>query len=543
MLRFSHQIIGISKFFKQKPFLLVLLPAIVLHLILSCLSVEYLISELFLVDDAFYSMKIARNIAAGLGTTFDGIHPTNGFQPLWVWLLVPVYWFEPDNLYGPVKASVVILSIFNLAAGYVLYRLVLSITKLHAAALVSAAVWLINPYFVKRVINGLESPIAILFLLAVLFMWVVSLDYGKTRQGKLKWAIFGVLIGLSMLSRVDSIFLVGTCFIVGLILQRIPMEYLRGWLIAGVVAGIVLIPWLVFSFDGFGTPIPTSGGAVRHWISFRSGGDGSEILFFSEEVISRSILSVTMLASIWAQTGLSLSLGAISILVILVLLIVIVAFVRPFRSAVLALYQDNPGLHLISFIFSLIIFLFYTFYLPAHWYFERYFLAIYIIYALYIGLSYRFFWLQLAQSLGKKFNRRIMLLTTIPLLLFAVYIPAWLPGHQEDGFYRAGIWINENLPQDAIVGSYLAGTVGYFSERKLVDLDGKVNRNAAEALIEANIGNYIRENGINFVSDWPSYIKALESRGGLNIDQDLESPVYKDSSHHDYSIYQLKTND
>ena len=141
---------------------------------------------------------------------------------------------------------------------------------------------------------------------------------------------------------------------------------------------------------------------------------------------------------------------------------------------------------------------------------------------LYIGLSYRFFWLQLAQSLGKKFNRRIMLLTAIPLLLFAVYIPAWLPGHQEDGFYRAGIWINENLPQDAIVGSYLAGTVGYFSERKLVDLDGKVNRNAAEALIEANIGNYIRENGINFVSDWPSYIKALESRGGLNIDQDLE---------------------
>ena len=90
MLRFSHHIIGISKFFKQKPFLLVLLPAIVLHLILSCLSVEYLISELFLVDDAFYSMKIARNIAAGLGTTFDGIHPTNGFQPLWVLSLIHI---------------------------------------------------------------------------------------------------------------------------------------------------------------------------------------------------------------------------------------------------------------------------------------------------------------------------------------------------------------------------------------------------------------------------------------------------------------------
>ena len=540
MSGFSYPIIGITKFFKQKPFLLVLLPAVVLHLVLSSLSVEYLISELFIVDDAFYSMKIARNIAAGLGTTFDGIHPTNGFQPLWVWLLVPVYWVEPDNLYGPVKTSVIILSVFNLAAGYLLYRFVLSLTKLHAAALVSAAVWLINPYFVKRVINGLESPIAILFLLAVLFMWVVSMDFGRTRQVNLKWAIFGILIGLAMLSRVDLIFLVGTCFIVGLVLQRIPLEYLRGWLIAGVVAGIVLIPWLVFSFDGFGTPIPTSGDAVRNWISFRSGGDGSEILFFSEEAVSRSILSMTMLTSIWAQTGLSLSLGAILLLVIFASLIVFFASVRPFRSAVLALYKDNPGLHLIAFIFSLIIFLFYTFYLPAHWYFERYFLAIYIIYSLYIGLSYRLFWLQLAKFTGKKLNHRIMLLTTIPLLLFAVYIPAWMPGHEEDGFYRAGIWINENLPQDAIIGSYLAGTVGYFSERKLIDLDGKVNSNAAEALIEAKIGKYIRENGINFVSDWPSYITALESRGGLKIDQDLEPPIYKDSSHHDYSIYQLK---
>jgi hypothetical protein len=43
-------------------------------------------------DDAFYYLVIARNVAAGHGFTMDQISPTNGFQPLWLWLLVPVAW-------------------------------------------------------------------------------------------------------------------------------------------------------------------------------------------------------------------------------------------------------------------------------------------------------------------------------------------------------------------------------------------------------------------------------------------------------------------
>ena len=34
-------------------------------------------------DDAFYYFGIARNVAHGHGSTFDGINPTNGYHPLW----------------------------------------------------------------------------------------------------------------------------------------------------------------------------------------------------------------------------------------------------------------------------------------------------------------------------------------------------------------------------------------------------------------------------------------------------------------------------
>mgnify|MGYP001100851924 CR=1 FL=1 len=42
-------------------------------------------------DDAFYYFAIARNVAAGLGPTFDGLAATNGFHPLWLLLLTPVF--------------------------------------------------------------------------------------------------------------------------------------------------------------------------------------------------------------------------------------------------------------------------------------------------------------------------------------------------------------------------------------------------------------------------------------------------------------------
>ncbi len=42
-------------------------------------------------DDAFYYFGVAHNIAAGHGSTFNGLDPTNGYHPLWLGLLVPVF--------------------------------------------------------------------------------------------------------------------------------------------------------------------------------------------------------------------------------------------------------------------------------------------------------------------------------------------------------------------------------------------------------------------------------------------------------------------
>ena len=42
-------------------------------------------------DDAFYYFGIARNVAHGHGSTFDGLDLTNGYHPLWMVLASVVY--------------------------------------------------------------------------------------------------------------------------------------------------------------------------------------------------------------------------------------------------------------------------------------------------------------------------------------------------------------------------------------------------------------------------------------------------------------------
>ena len=42
-------------------------------------------------DDFFYYAGVANHLAHGAGSTFDGIHRTNGYHPLWLLVLNPVF--------------------------------------------------------------------------------------------------------------------------------------------------------------------------------------------------------------------------------------------------------------------------------------------------------------------------------------------------------------------------------------------------------------------------------------------------------------------
>jgi hypothetical protein len=101
-----------------------------------------LLARLF-QDDAFFYLSIARNFAAGRGSSFDGVHPTNGYHPLWMLLLSGYHHLVP--LRGELGLRAVLLldaALFVLALlimGGLLARVGLSAATQRCATIVAVA--------------------------------------------------------------------------------------------------------------------------------------------------------------------------------------------------------------------------------------------------------------------------------------------------------------------------------------------------------------------------------------------------------------------
>src|SRR5262249_22089384 len=121
------------------------------------------------VDDSYYYLKTADNAAHGYGLTFDRINPTNGFHPLWMAILVPLAWLS-DAISGGNMETFAHLAL-TLQLGMVwIGSLLLSraLKDQRRWLLFATAVLLLNFYFAKILVNGLESGAQWLCLCATL---------------------------------------------------------------------------------------------------------------------------------------------------------------------------------------------------------------------------------------------------------------------------------------------------------------------------------------------------------------------------------------
>ena len=105
------------------PFELIIILVVLLSHAYVALAPESRLPNWYQTDDAFYYFKVAQNITEGKGITFDGVNPTNGFHPLWMLICLPVFALARFNLFLPLRVLVMILALFNIATGILLYRL------------------------------------------------------------------------------------------------------------------------------------------------------------------------------------------------------------------------------------------------------------------------------------------------------------------------------------------------------------------------------------------------------------------------------------
>jgi hypothetical protein len=404
-------------------------------------------------DDAFYYFQVARNLARGAGPTFDGIHATNGFHPLWMALLVVVFRFVPGEV-APLRCAAA-CEVVLVAAALVGVHREMRRRVPGPSAFIAAALPLAMPASPRALAGGMESALDLFILVALWRRWSAldAVAAVRVRDG----LSLGALAALACLARLENTALVVAGAVV--LLRRHGLRCALAFL---CVPSLVILGLASYSAVRFGMALPVSG-VIKHHLADRFGVVDSVWLSVREGspecvAIAAGALAVglptrpRMLAAIRA-TGIGPPLVAAVVLATLDL-------------AVIGGAQKWSRV------------------------------------ALYVAVGVA------GSVVADRFGRARAFAGLVALVAAARLVPSiadWM--HPERSYaaqrLRAGRWLATSLPLGARAGSWNAGMVGYFSARAVVNLDGLVNdRTFYERVVrDHHLAQYLDDERIEWLVD------------------------------------------
>jgi hypothetical protein len=252
--------------------------------ILLCMSIpafilvflsEKAILGWYTTDDAFYYFETARNIAQGLGSTFDGIALTNGYHPLWMLICIPIFALADVDLFLPLRLLILVQVAMGALSAILIYRLTLEFLPRPAAAL-AGFFWALTPAIYSTVyVGGIENALNGLMLIVVLYAsaLVIRKKNDAVRYYR-RLIMTGFLASLTVLARLDNVFyvaFVGLWLLIMLqpwkgfsrqseFIQRSLKMLLSYYLPIGLIVGV----YMLSNYFIFGEFMPVSG-QVKHW--------------------------------------------------------------------------------------------------------------------------------------------------------------------------------------------------------------------------------------------------------------------------------------
>jgi hypothetical protein len=500
--------------FGSRKVLLILVLALAIRLYISWRPLFY-IDNLFIPDDTYLALKIAKNIVSPAGITFDGIHPTNGFQPLYVFLVSLIYLIYKEDLSTPVHICLSLLAIFNVLTGLLIYRILKKLTD-DSKGTIALILWSFSPQIIYNGINGLETSLS-LFLVALSVFYYLTRIRESENSAHSGFFVLGILLGLSIFARIDSIFLVIAISIDLFLKSRQELKRLNIKSLLGKLGSIylftffILLPWWAFQIIYFRTLMPVSGEAVR--FQALAYADYNPTLSFFKD---KFVWSVTQ----WTNSPLpfyyfshfpSLS----ELLIVIFILGGLFVFLVRKKKITESIYPLN---FLWIFCFGLL--LFYCLYAPAHWFFKRYYYPVMFVLTLYWGV---FFDLILNLITPRSKIRRF-LVTSLFLIFCGVLFypnlknylfskpdsPLRCDSDSCSGYYKIALWVKDQVGKGKKIGSYQSGALGYFLEdNTVINLDGVVNPDAFKALKNNNALGYIKSENIDYLADWNLNLRHL----------------------------------
>ena len=433
-------------------------------------------------DDAFYYYQIARNLAEGKFSTFDGgIMRTNGYHPIWMFLITPFHWvFDKEAALFAIKA----LEIMLVAGGVALVAAAARVARMPWVLMFAALPML---YQLRALFLGMEAA-AGLFMLG---LFVLTACLFARSPARWKWPLAAVAFALPWV-RLEyiAISLATTgalCLVEWSWQERAPGAPL-GARARSALSGKAVFPFLAagagllvyFAYNKlvFGGIVPVSGASKQAWSQAEWQHDGGYSLIQNfQDVLRMDVFGV----------GLPVALAACA----LFLLVWWFAHRSGSREdrLLLAFLAGVSGLavgHLAKFGQTVL-----TVHPVFHGRYAWYFVPAYLLMALVVPVSCCAAVHFIRRFIGPKSHRAANVLSRGIVVAGAVFLLVkadfaspfrWVEASRNsardewaEAVYGGMQLMNRVLPEDSVVGSWDAGVIGYFSRFPVVNLDGLVS--------------------------------------------------------------------
>ena len=479
-------------------------------------------------DDGFYYFQVARNLAAGHGFTFDGLNPANGFHPLWLFLITPIFIFAQFDKLLPLRFLMLFSALLSAGTAILLYRILKQCVSAWVGAL-AGVLWIVVPRFHDLALHtGTEAGLS---AFCILLFWFFLLGFDPQAS---PITVFRCLAGLSLLgalaifARLDNAFLValGGLWAWFRIWQpparRDPWSWrlATGFAFAAPVV-VLLFIYLIWNSLVFGTLAPVSGQVKVWWGTLHNTVYGFPVndwkdfagQFFTNdpELGPWSLLTAPLYSG--AESVLSLLGGAASVgarrWVLLgiggVLAALGAALVRAERRFVAAAASK---LGLLPFLLGCVLQICYyklagsVAQQPWYWISEM----LWLLLALGVLLAALLRWLSCV--LPKDAQRPVPAFKALALaamaLAFLGHVQAAVraPGDGSNHFYIARAhWLEAHTELGARVAITGAGSLAYFTEgRTIVNMDGLMNTiDYLHALQGGQGADYLAGLGVDYI--------------------------------------------
>lgn len=493
--------------FRQAAFLVVTLALVQFSIQLSLLTkgMEYVASSL-VIDDTYYYLQTAWNTKILGFVTFDGIHATNGVQMLWFLVIL---------LLAALAKSKAVLLFTTLAVSFLLnglcYLVILKIgmaLKQPILALIMASLWTLQSLPFRIYSMGMENSLHALVFWCAIWQSIEFLIRVRNKGKPNFWGLTFILI-LNAWTRLDSA-----------LLSSILFAFCVGTL-AYTYRGNLGLFWQTYAKSIAGASLLAGCGLIVLLAAFQWMGDSflpvSALVKTSHAGRGGDIAPLEKLVRVFTLGMPSILEGRFPALVLILIGISGVALVLLAGIAI----RDHS--HEIRAFLSLWLCL----------------LVGEIIYYGYVALSsaeyapyfiwYRspsfIFWIVTGSLIAlfayefarQRIGRPVELLRWTPvglsLLIFgvALYMFVRSVDFRSQLYvtrYNTALWMAENSPPDAIFASWNAGQLGFFSNRKVINLDGVINSvDYYERVLigPTSVTDYLIENDVDFVVDYDTY--------------------------------------